>query len=185
MKFTIIASQVLATLAFTLEKRMGQARNVTSKHEAIPNGVRFNVETVVPNNKRLRVMGSSQDVSKSFAIEYYTSDAEYFERNKLNAKLQRSQELIEASSFSYKPFVDLRGLYGDDNTENARERGLGGFSNAVGLAFARHYPLVIRPDDIWLLITYAFGKFVNENANALRSLLVDHEGLRLSNSRPN
>jgi hypothetical protein len=43
-------------------------------------------------------------------------------------------------------------------------------------AFAQHLPLRLAPDDIWSLITYAFAKHVDENAEELRSLFVKHQG---------
>lgn len=43
-------------------------------------------------------------------------------------------------------------------------------------AFADHRPLVISPDMIWLLISQTFGRYVNENAEAMRPLFVNHEG---------
>jgi len=43
-------------------------------------------------------------------------------------------------------------------------------------AFADHRPLVLSPDMIWLLISQTFGRYVNENAEAMRPLLVEHDG---------
>lgn len=43
-------------------------------------------------------------------------------------------------------------------------------------AFANHYPLSLRPDDIWLAIAYGFAKHVDTNAEALRSKFVSFEG---------
>lgn len=43
-------------------------------------------------------------------------------------------------------------------------------------AFADHRPVVLSPDMIWLLISQAFGHYVNQNSQKLRSLLVNHEG---------
>jgi hypothetical protein len=43
-------------------------------------------------------------------------------------------------------------------------------------AYNSHEDIVLSPDDIWLMICIYFSKFVNENAEQLRSLFVDHEG---------
>eukprot|EP01123_Difflugia_compressa_P000194 TRINITY_DN102_c0_g1_i2.p1 TRINITY_DN102_c0_g1~~TRINITY_DN102_c0_g1_i2.p1 ORF type:complete len:438 (-),score=70.35 TRINITY_DN102_c0_g1_i2:315-1550(-) len=51
-----------------------------------------------------------------------------------------------------------------------------GFVHVALEAFNRHYPLVIRPDDIWLLLTWSFSKHVENNAEALRKNFVQHEG---------
>jgi hypothetical protein len=43
-------------------------------------------------------------------------------------------------------------------------------------AFYDHHPLTIRPDDIWLCIAQGFAAHVNNNAEQLRSRLVEHGG---------
>ena len=40
----------------------------------------------------------------------------------------------------------------------------------------KHYPIRIKPDDIWLLILQAFSNHVNANPEKLRELFVDFEG---------
>lgn len=47
---------------------------------------------------------------------------------------------------------------------------------AVRLAYDRHLPLFLSPDDIWLTIAQGFSDHVNSNAEALRSRFVQHEG---------
>ena len=47
---------------------------------------------------------------------------------------------------------------------------------AVHMAFSEHRPLAISPDCIWLTIVQGFGHHVNENAEALRTRIVRHEG---------
>jgi len=42
-------------------------------------------------------------------------------------------------------------------------------------AYNSHEDIVLSPDDIWLMICTYFSKYVNENAEQLRSLFVDHE----------
>ena len=43
-------------------------------------------------------------------------------------------------------------------------------------AHCKHYPIRIKPDDIWLLIVQAFSNHVNANPEELRELFVDFEG---------
>ena len=43
-------------------------------------------------------------------------------------------------------------------------------------AYMQHYPLVISPDMIWLLICQGFSNHVNNNAEKLRSKFVNFEG---------
>ena len=43
-------------------------------------------------------------------------------------------------------------------------------------AHCKHYPIRIKPDDIWLLIVQAFSNHVNANPEELRELFVDFAG---------
>ena len=47
---------------------------------------------------------------------------------------------------------------------------------AVHLAFSDHRPLVLSPDCIWLTIVQGFARHVRENAESLRSRIVQHQG---------
>ena len=48
--------------------------------------------------------------------------------------------------------------------------------NGFYLAHENHYPIRIKPDDIWLLIVQAFSNHVNNNAEALRNKFVNFQG---------
>ncbi len=50
------------------------------------------------------------------------------------------------------------------------------FIGTCTASFSRHYPLVLSPDDVWLCIAQGFAQHVNNNAEALRSRFVQHEG---------
>ena len=43
-------------------------------------------------------------------------------------------------------------------------------------AYCNHYPIRIKPDDIWLLIVQCFSHHVNENSESLRKYFVNFEG---------
>jgi len=47
---------------------------------------------------------------------------------------------------------------------------------AVGLAYNNHIPLSLSPDAIWSVIGHSFSMWINENAEAVRSQFVAHEG---------
>lgn len=51
-----------------------------------------------------------------------------------------------------------------------------GFVQGVVNAYNKHHNLVIRPDDVWLAIVIQFGNHVNNNAEAMRSVFVEHTG---------
>ena len=48
--------------------------------------------------------------------------------------------------------------------------------NGFYTAHTNHYPIRIKPDDIWLLIIQAFSHHVNINSEQLRSMFVNFEG---------
>ena len=47
--------------------------------------------------------------------------------------------------------------------------------NLMITAYADHRPLVISPDDIWLLISQGLARHINKNAEELRDRLVNHD----------
>jgi hypothetical protein len=48
--------------------------------------------------------------------------------------------------------------------------------NAVCFAFSEHRPLLLTPDDIWMVIAQGFAQHVNNHAERLRKRFVRHEG---------
>ncbi|CAF0844368.1 unnamed protein product [Adineta steineri] len=48
--------------------------------------------------------------------------------------------------------------------------------DAFLLAYNRHEDILLSPDDLWLMITINFSKYINTNSEQLRHLFVDHEG---------
>lgn len=54
-----------------------------------------------------------------------------------------------------------------------------GFFNAVVTAYNSHLPLILSPDDLWLLISLNVGHFLGSDekmAEKYRKTFVDHEG---------
>ncbi|CAF1316392.1 unnamed protein product [Rotaria sordida] len=43
-------------------------------------------------------------------------------------------------------------------------------------AYNAHEDIVLSPDDIWLMITIYYSRYVDDNAEQMRHLFVDHEG---------
>ena len=48
--------------------------------------------------------------------------------------------------------------------------------NGFYTAHINHYPIRIKPDDIWLLIVQAFSSHVNANSEELRNYFVNFDG---------
>ena len=51
-----------------------------------------------------------------------------------------------------------------------------GFLDAFLNAYNNHGDVKITPDDVWLVILLYFSKYVNDNAEQLRSAFVTHQG---------
>jgi hypothetical protein len=77
---------------------------------------------------------------------------------------------IEAGSINLPDLVELpAGTDWEPAPQNL-------FVHVAHAAFARHHPLVLSPDDVWLCLAQGFARHVHENAEALRDRFVQHEG---------
>lgn len=82
---------------------------------------------------------------------------------------------------SPKTFLERR--FGTTSLESTSFEGVGFVSQtfshpvfeAAYLAFAEHLPLVLRPDDFWLMIAQGFARHVNMNSDTVRHKFVEHE----------
>jgi hypothetical protein len=119
------------------------------------NGIKFNVETV-EIGPALQSTTDSSSIAKNFCEKEYGQ----FPGGKVEVTPLKTEETVDDS--------DLRGAGG-------------GLFDTVGLAFAKHYPLTIRPDDVWITLAYAFGQAVNKKAEEdpeiTRDLFVSHKGM--------
>ncbi len=53
------------------------------------------------------------------------------------------------------------------------------FVAALHIAFALHYPIVLSPDMLWLLVAQGFARIVNDDPEAHRRHFVEHDGKQL------
>ncbi len=80
----------------------------------------------------------------------------------------------ESVPFGYKPEI-LACSFADEKMAYAREDV---FFHALVRAYAEHRPFVLSPDMVWQVIGFNFSEYVNNHAEAMRSLLVPHEGVK-------
>ena len=88
-------------------------------------------------------------------------------------------ELLPEQGFwtSVKKVSKAKGEAGTCNHQNlVKSSGMNPFVEAAYTAFSVHNPLSISPDDINLLIAQGLACHINQNAEALRSKIVAHEG---------
>ena len=92
-----------------------------------------------------------------------------------NSPEQKALSLVSSSlPFGYKPEI-LACSFADEKIAYAREDV---FFDALVEAYADHRPFVISPDMVWQLIGFNFSEYVNNHSEEMRSLLVNHEGVK-------
>lgn len=141
---------------------------VNPSHERVASGgVRFNVQTVEPPKAEQATFQRSTkplERVKNLADKFYNGDG--YNRSKVPMR-------IEVSSLQSATHPALLG------SKYKPEGSIGSLYAAVMLAYNDHYPLVIRPDDLWVLISFAVAKHIDQNAEALREKYVQHKGKKV------
>mmetsp|Transcript_10008 Transcript_10008/g.16622 ORF Transcript_10008/g.16622 Transcript_10008/m.16622 type:complete len:521 (-) Transcript_10008:180-1742(-) len=145
-------------------------------------GVCFNVETVPdalkkhlkkPRRSRQELVQGLQEIS----AEYYNRERQSTkedDENMLNMLL-RGEEPDQLPPLLTAGHISVEAL-SETKLQNIVHVGGNGFVMACMTAFAQHLPLTLTPDHVWILISYAFAKHVDQNAEALRENFVEHEG---------
>ncbi|KAL7574173.1 hypothetical protein ACA910_014851 [Epithemia clementina (nom. ined.)] len=153
--------------------------------------VHINTFDVVPNHVQLHQEGThhhqTQDGKKQMASKFSTIGVcfnvetvpEPLPEHK-NKPIKSRKDLIKALKYREKiealsDAVDKKGIHAGSHAELVHV-GSNGFIMAIMTAFAQHLPLVLTPDHIWTLISYAFAKHVDQNAEQLRRNFVQHQG---------
>lgn len=162
---TIAAIIVTATLMSALPTdAFAQKRN---KADLIVTGNALKVDNA---NDTSRILARS-DSSITFTVDSdlpepdgprFSIDGSQVITSILNDReIEYDKQNIIASSFSDEKFVSYN-----------RQA----FFRGMIDAFAGHYPLVLTPDAVWLVICQGFAHYVNDDPEAVRSFFVDHEG---------
>jgi hypothetical protein len=135
--------------------------SVIPKHEKLQDasGIKFNVETVPdPFQDDMKKNKLSQEEIrqkiKEHAAAFYSGDTYHDHESPKDMR-------IEAMADTPDTMVLAGGC---------------GFFAACLAAFAQHLPLALSPDHMWSVISFAFAKHVDENAEELRSNFVQHDG---------
>lgn len=79
-------------------------------------------------------------------------------------EFKQCQSIIQSSFFRNIGYETA--IYSSEN----------GFLRAAVDAYNRHHHLVLRPEDVWFAILTQLSHFVNQNAEAVRDIFVEHEG---------
>eukprot|EP00586_Coscinodiscus_wailesii_P016311 CAMPEP_0172519352 /NCGR_PEP_ID=MMETSP1066-20121228/291366_1 /TAXON_ID=671091 /ORGANISM="Coscinodiscus wailesii, Strain CCMP2513" /LENGTH=323 /DNA_ID=CAMNT_0013301921 /DNA_START=145 /DNA_END=1113 /DNA_ORIENTATION=- len=135
--------------------------SVVPKHEKLQDasGIKFNVETVpepLQDDMKKKKLSQEEirDKIKEHTAAFYSSDT------------FRDHESPN----------DMRIEVMADTPDSMVLAGGCGFFAACLAAFAQHLPLALSPDHVWSVISFAFAKHVDKNAEELRSNFVQHDG---------
>lgn len=67
-------------------------------------------------------------------------------------------------------------LYSTANCESNTRCHSNSFYGAFVEAYNTHKDIVLSPDDVWMVINLQFSKYINDNAEKMRDMLVNHSG---------
>lgn len=124
-------------------------------------GINFKVEELKLADKPLKEKSCHEivlDLLTDFESEALQRKGKYEKKEKLKDKV------VPQSIITYKKLGNLVNF------------GYQSFFQGVYTAYMEHRPLILAPDDFWLLICQGFSMHVNENTEKLRDKLVDFEG---------
>jgi len=111
-----------------------------------------------------------------FAVEDTVAD----KKDKAMPTISRREEIKaireDSAQFYDQPEFEMKVEQASQTPSNLVYSGGHGFLAAVLTAFARHLPLTLGPDEVWVLISFAFAKHVDKHAEELRHHFVAHEG---------
>ena len=71
----------------------------------------------------------------------------------------------------FKNYSSLYTVSNGPHTETSTNAVLQAFISA----YNQHHDLVLSPDDMWMVVCMNFADYVNDNAEQLRSLFVEHQ----------
>ena len=92
----------------------------------------------------------------------------YPEKEPRNDFIKKSlQNLINKDTFLYSFDINQKLAFIDSNVP---------VLNGFYTAHINHYPIRLKPDDIWLIIVQAFSNYVNSNSEKLRHYFVNFDG---------
>ncbi len=122
------------------------------------------LHTVVINSKLKPVKTTFGPVQPEKTVEEYWL---HHEENELNEKNKMISFLGGSKKIHKALYTVVNGPYTETSSNAILE--------AFLWAYYRHHDLVLSPDDMWLLVCMYFATYVNDNAEQLRSIFVEHK----------
>ena len=87
---------------------------------------------------------------------------------------ERSKNLLQWEEGFSTPFNFLK--IEEENKGEIVSYYQNGFIGAALKAYSNHHRLILSPDEVWIAITTAFGRYVAEREEEFRKFFVQHEG---------
>eukprot|EP01084_Bolivina_argentea_P290546 499090_1 len=147
-------------------------------------------------NNSQRLIKECMDLRKAkarYEINDETKSVTFYPSESANITASKSPLQTEEFMLSnrYKEIMKflkcnkMEHIYSDSIKTVKTDSYINPFAAAAEFAFYKHYPLSIKPSDIWLLILHATSLHITRNAEKLRNKFVNHDGKKkLIVSRP-
>ncbi len=138
-------------------------------------------KVAIPDNMNSLISGGSLDTLQSSSFSFpeiergsfkvRPEDSEWKENtmplSKLSTRIKNNSKLVQTGDVLH---------FASDQPNTIYPYVANGLMSTIYQAYSKHIPLILRPDDIWIAICVAFGKYVNKNAQEMRSCFVEHAG---------
>jgi uncharacterized protein DUF4419 len=99
------------------------------------------------------------------------------EKTDVDWRLKQFKTLSDSVKENRELFKDTDQIHCASDRENTSDAAFGhGLLGTIFSAYSQHIPLILRPDDIWISIATAFGKYVVNHSEEMRQCFVEHEG---------
>ena len=163
-----------------MAKKLKTSKNMggkKTKKVRINRKARKNLENKIINKENQSSLSQKKNINEEKIEEKYDKN----ENNELKIELYPDRKLINDLEFySVNELIDE---YTIAHSFDINQKLAYLFSdvpvlNGFYTAHTNHYPIRIKPDDIWLLIVQAFSYHVNSNFEELRKYFVNFEGKR-------
>lgn len=87
------------------------------------------------------------------------------------------EDVLDKNKLMYDHKVQEIEIFQSSDSHNLLRSSISnGLIGSMFEAYSHHIPLELRPDEVWLSITTAFGVYVNHHPDLMREFLVTHKG---------
>jgi hypothetical protein len=147
---------------------MASTTSTTINNNDVPSN--FHTVTICADLPKVNKYYSIDNIKDLPPIDYWIDKMD----EKVDKACYKVQHIIANGPCEYDTnFVFLLTqifLYSDTSSDESHA-----IFSAFLFAYNSHEDIVLSPDDIWLMICIYFSQYINDNAEQLRTLFVDHD----------